>query len=64
MDFERGKAEHALPEGLRTIDVADVVERELAITSDESEIGKEIAAAGPQPPLERVHDFEKLTLGT
>src|SRR6185436_1772571 len=64
MDVEGGEAEHALPSRLRTRDVADVVERELAITGDESEIRKEIAAAGPEPPLERVHDLEKLTFGT
>jgi len=51
--------------------VADVVERELAVRGDDSEISKKVAAARPQPPLERAlhlepgaYDFEKFTFGT
>ena len=50
--------------------VAHVVERELTRWGGDSKVGEEIAAARPQPPLERVlhrggyEGFEKLTFGT
>lgn len=61
------EAEDALKRCLGTVNVADVIERELVWGSDDAEIGEERTAAGPQPPFERTlhaYDFEKFTFGT
>ena len=54
-DVERRQAEQCLKEGLRPMNVADVVQADFVaeVSRDETEVGKNVAAALPEPPLPR-----------
>jgi hypothetical protein len=58
MNVDGREAEDALKSGLRAVDVADVIERELVGWGGDAEVGKKRAAARPQPPLERTLHVE------